>query len=527
MTLRRPFNAVAVLVAEVRSPGETDALAPGSKLWELGRIGVMSAILITNLIGAVAVVMIALFVVPLPFVGHTAHIELINAVLAASYVALAAPLGTFIGVRSMSNVRRWLRSGTQATEVEIRQVLQGPMRLFAVQVALWLLAAVLFALVNGAYSGQLGVRVFFIVASTGVVTASLAYLLTELALRPLAARALISGGLPRETLVLGVATRGVVGWILGTGVQLFGIVAIGVMALTRDSSLTTHHANPLHLLGVSMVVLGGTGLLVGLLAVIVVSRITADPIDSVRRALAEVERGHFDVRVPVYDGTQTGRLQLGFNQMVSGLEEREQLREAFGTYVDPDVAAAIMNDGVELSGEAVEVTCMFIDVRSFTSFAEQTPPDQVLAALNELFTQFVEVIHAHQGRVDKFIGDGLMAVFGAPRRLLDHADRALQAALEIAAAQSSAGLSFGIGLNSGTVVAGNVGGAGRLEFGVIGDAVNVAARVEAATRETGDAVLLSEHTRELLRGEQPELVERPGITLKGKTEPVRLYAPVI
>jgi adenylate cyclase len=524
VSLRRPFNALAELAAEVRSPGETDALAPGSRLWELGRIGVMTGILTTNLIGAGAVVVIALFVVPLPIVGRTAHIELVNAVLSAVYVAVAAPLGTFIGVYSMRNVRRWLRAGAQPTEVEIRQVLQGPMRLFAVQVALWLLAAVLFGFVNGTYSGELGLRVFFIVASTGVVTASLAYLLTELGLRPLAARAL-TGGLPRETLVLGVATRSVVGWILGTGVQLFGIVAIGVMALTHDPSLTAHGAE--HQLGVAMVVLGGIGLLVGLGAVIVVSRITADPIDSVRRALAEVERGRFDVRVAVYDGTQIGRLQLGFNQMVAGLEEREALREAFGTYVDPDVAAAIMNDGVEMSGEAVEVTCMFIDIRNFTSFAEQTPPDQVLAAINELFTQFVEVIHAHHGRVDKFIGDGLMAVFGAPRRLVDHADRALQAALEIAVAQSSAGLSFGIGLNSGKVVAGNVGGAGRLEFGVIGDAVNVAARVEAATRETGDTVLLSEHTRELLRGEHPELVERPGITLKGKTEPVALYTPAI
>jgi adenylate cyclase len=370
------------------------------------------------------------------------------------------------------------------------------------------------------------VRVVFIVGTTGIVTASCAYLLTELCLRPVAARAL-TGGLPQKAVVPGVATRAVVGWVLGTGVQLFGIVAIGVMALTRDRSLTGLGSDPLHQLGVAMVVLGATGLLVGLGAVIVVSRITADPIDSVRRALGQVEQGRFDVRVPVYDGTQIGRLQLGFNQMVAGLEERERLREAFDIYVDHDVANAIMDTSVDLSGQQVEVTCMFIDIRGFTPFAEHAAPDKVLAAVNELFAQFVSVIRAHGGRVDKFVGDGLLAVFGAPRRLADHADRALAAALEIAGIQSSAGLSFGVGLNSGSVVAGNVGGAGRLEFGVIGDPVNVAARIEAATRATGDAILLSEHTRELLLRRHPDLLERPGIELKGKTEPVRLYTPVI
>ncbi len=123
-----------------------------------------------------------------------------------------------------------------------------------------------------------------------------------------------------------------------------------------------------------------------------------------------------------------------------------------------------------------------------------------MAALNALFERVVPIIHDHGGRVDKFIGDGLLAVFGAPRRQEDHADQALAAALEIAEeAGGEDQLSFGIGLNSGEVVAGNLGGAGRLEFSVIGDPVNVAARVESATRETGDTILMTERTRELLQ----------------------------
>jgi adenylate cyclase len=118
-------------------------------------------------------------------------------------------------------------------------------------------------------------------------------------------------------------------------------------------------------------------------------------------------------------------------------------------------------------------------------------------------------------------------VFAAPRRLQDHADRTLEAALEIERAVRDLDLEIGIGINSGRVVAGNVGGSGRLRFSVIGDPVNVAARVEAATRQTGDTILLAERTKELLRDGQVPLAERDRATLKGKTENVRLYAPEV
>jgi adenylate cyclase len=301
---------------------------------------------------------------------------------------------------------------------------------------------------------------------------------------------------------------------------MVGVVAIGILALTGDPASTRQA------LGTTMVVLGGIGIVVGLLAVTLAARTTADPVGSVRRALAKVQTGDFDVRVPVYDASQIGQLQLGFNEMAAGLAERERIREAFGTYVDPDVAAHVLSEGTDRAGEEVEVTVLFVDVRNFTGFAERTPAPEVVASLNRLFERIVPIIHEHGGRIDKFVGDGLMAVFGAPIRQTDHADRALAAALEIArAVQRDGDLEVGIGLNSGRVVAGNIGGAGRLEFGVIGDPVNVAARIEAATRQTGDTVLLAERTKELLRAEHPELTERTGVQLKGRTEAVRVYAP--
>jgi adenylate cyclase len=447
-------------------------------------------------------------------------VRLVNAIVAGVYVAAAVPIGVVLGTLRLLRLRSWLIEERPATLDETRTVLHAPLRLFALQVSLWLAAAVLFGALNLTYSSKLAIRVAIIVSFTGVVTASCAYLLTELLFRPAAARALASAS-PGRLVVPGVATRAVLAWMLGTGIPVFGVVAIGILALGGDRGATEQQ------LGVAMVALGGTGILVGLLAVTVAARATADPVDSVRRALSQVQRGEFDVRVPVYDGTQIGQLQLGFNEMVAGLAERERIRQAFGTYVDPEVAAHVLQEGTRLEGEEVEVTLMFIDIRNFTGFAESTPADQVVAALNGLFEQTVPIIHRHGGRIDKFVGDGLLAVFGAPRRLTDHADRALAAALEIQAElRSPEELRIGIGLNSGSVVAGNVGGDGRYEFSVIGDPVNVAARVEAATRETGDTILLAERTMELLHGPHPELAERLGIALKGKREAVRVYAPV-
>jgi len=262
--------------------------------------------------------------------------------------------------------------------------------------------------------------------------------------------------------------------------------------------------------------------------VVLLADSVAGPIGELRDAAERVGRGDLAVRVPVVSVDETGALAQSFNAMVEGLRERERIREAFGTYVDRDVAEHILREGTSLAGEEVEVTMMFIDIRDFTGFAERSSAPEVVATLNRMFEAIVPLIHEHGGHVDKFVGDGLLAVFGAPRRQADHADQALAAAREIDRAvheELGDGLEIGIGLNSGTVVAGNVGGAGRLEFSVIGDAVNVAARVEAATRQTGDVILVAENVQDLLRDGTVKLEARPSVPLKGKREAVMLYAP--
>jgi class 3 adenylate cyclase len=214
--------------------------------------------------------------------------------------------------------------------------------------------------------------------------------------------------------------------------------------------------------------------------------------------------------------------------MMQGLSEREALREAFGAYVDPEVAERVLEQGGELiEGQEREVTVMILDVWHFTEFAERSSARETVTFLNDLFGIVVPCVTKHGGHANKFLGDGLLAVFGAPDRLPDHADRALAAAGEIViqlTRRFGSGVRFGIGINSGHVVVGSVGGGGRLEFAVIGDTVNVAARVEQLTRETGDAVLLTEATRCLLSAGAEKLEPRGRFALKGVSEPVPIYA---
>jgi class 3 adenylate cyclase len=216
--------------------------------------------------------------------------------------------------------------------------------------------------------------------------------------------------------------------------------------------------------------------------------------------------------------------------MVEGLDERERLREAFGAYVDPSLAERVLEEGSDLAGEEVPVTVLFLDIRDFTAFAEHAQPKEVVAMLNDFWELVVPVLLRHGGHANKFIGDGLLGVFGAPERLPDHAERAVAAAREIVALvreRYEGEVGVGIGVNSGAVVAGTVGGGGRVEFTVIGDAANTAARVEELTRETGDELLITEATRCLLVHELAcDLEERGAVPLKGKSEVVRIWALV-
>src|SRR6185436_7281099 len=228
----------------------------------------------------------------------------------------------------------------------------------------------------------------------------------------------------------------------------------------------------LHDLGLDVVVAVLVAFTISLELTVLVTRSVLQPVDRLLEATEAVKKGDLEARVPITSGDELGQLAGSFNEMMDGLSEREALREAFGAYVDPDVAERVLEEGELIEGQEREVTVMILDVCDFTEFAQRSSARETVAFLNDLFGIAVPCVTRHGGHANKFLGDGLLAVFGAPERLDDHADRAVAAAQEIAErlgekvrertkkVRTRTITGFGIGINSGPVVVGSVGGGG-------------------------------------------------------------------
>jgi adenylate cyclase len=495
-----------------------DSTARGSRLYP----GLYRRVVLANGAGAgLAFVYLGFISAPQPPPPHDEGF--LYLAVAPFYALIAAVIGYQIGKRKFGPIEQWLAERRPPDARQRDLIFSAPWRMAARAGAGWLGAALLFGAITATHHPPIyvaGVIVGILLA--GLTSTAVTLLLIERALRPAFAFALAgdvsSKSQSLATRVVRTRPRLLASWALGSGIAL---TAIPLAFLGRGDSSGDALIGPVLFLVMA-------GLLGGGALIAAAARAVSDPLDRLRIAVQRVEEGSLEEQVTVDDGGEIGLLQSGFNRMVSGLRERERIREAFGTYVDREVAEHILREGTSLEGEEVEVTILVLDIRGFTTLAERLSAPEVVQTLNRLWQRIVPIIHAHRGHVDKYVGDGLLAVFGAPRRQPDHADQALAAALEIASAveeEFGTELSVGIGLNSGNVVAGNVGGAGRLEFSVIGDAVNVAARVESATRETGDQILIAERTRQLLARTKISFDERPDIALMGKRQRVNLYAP--
>jgi adenylate cyclase len=251
------------------------------------------------------------------------------------------------------------------------------------------------------------------------------------------------------------------------------------------------------------------------------------PVRDLAAGTERVAAGDYSQRLPVVQDDDLGALAASFNRMQAGLAERQRLQAAFGTYVDPVLAARLLEQGDDIfTGERREVSVMFVDIRDFTPFAEANTAEDTVARLNALFEIVVPAVVDAGGHVNKFLGDGALAVFGAPNDLADHAEAAVTAAVlihRLVADRFDGALRIGIGINTGLVIAGTIGGAGKLEFTLIGDTVNVAARVEQLTKTTGDAILLTQQCVDAMTSRPPELVDRGSHALKGKSAPVQVF----
>jgi adenylate cyclase len=458
------------------------------------------------------------WIVPVPSVPHTTRVNLINLGLFLATAAVGFPLGYRAGVRRSAAIRDWLVSDRAPTPEERDKVLRMPLEQARFLATLWAAAALIFFAVNVWFDVGLAFEVAVTILLGGVVTSALGYLLLERINRETTERALAIGP-PRRPAGPGVRARLLLSWAIGTAVFMLAIAALTVAVLI-DPSVTT-----LRRVSASVLFLSVGGIGVGLLTMAVAARSVADPLESVRSALAEVERGEIDVEVPVEDGSEVGLLQAGVNRMVAGLREHERLRDLFGRHVGEDVARNALERGVELGGEVRPAAVLFVDVIGSTTLAAERPPDEVVSMLNAFFGVVVEVVRAHGGWVNKFEGDAALCVFGAPLELEDAAGCALAAAraMRDRLRDEVGDLPAGIGVSAGDVVAGNVGAAERFEYTVIGDPVNEAARLTELAKQRDGHLLASEAVVRRATGEEAERWSLDGsVELRGRPEPTRV-----
>jgi class 3 adenylate cyclase len=250
-------------------------------------------------------------------------------------------------------------------------------------------------------------------------------------------------------------------------------------------------------------------------------------VDGARR----LARGTYDARVPVESRDEVGYLSHSFNDMAAGLAEREFIKSVFGRYVSADVAREILDGKIALGGESKRLTIMFCDIRGFTSLSEAIDPHALVGLLNRYFTRMDAAIAGCGGSINKYLGDGILAIFGAPAPLADDARAAADAAREmmrqlaVLNEEQGTSLGIGIGLHTGSAVVGNIGSEQRTEYTVIGDAVNLTSRIESLCALYGQPILASEAAAEGLGDDYlVRVIDR--VRVKGRTSSITLVAPL-
>ena len=284
------------------------------------------------------------------------------------------------------------------------------------------------------------------------------------------------------------------------------------------------------------VFVGSIGIAFGLCTSLMISRLFLEPIDYLRSAAQAVARGRLDVEVPLVRADEFGLLIGEFNRMIVELREKERLRRTFGLHVGQKAAEAILARDPGLGGVEEIITVMFVDIRSFTAISAAATPRRVVEILNKFLRVMVQVVEErHGGMVNKFLGDGFLALFGVGGSLKTHADAALAAALDMLhalpllnrelALRGEGGLAIGIGIHTGPAIVGSIGSANRLEYTAIGSTVNFASRIEGLTKELGTRLLVTESTRNLLNA-GVALMDYPPQRIRGVEGAVKVFSVV-
>lgn len=492
--------------------GDEDLIAAAKRHAEQAAAG-------ASALGAALAFVFVGFILPSPSGVSTAGPLSVGIPVFLVYMVVTRVVGRVWGARLIERRLAWLRAGRVPDAREQRLALRLPLAQLVVPATFWTVAAVLFGGGSLFYSTELAGRVVITVLLGGLASCGISFLLVERRLRDVTARALASGA-PVHPVAPGVVTRTVLAWALATAIPFLGVALVAGGVLKGDTPANKATAG-------SILFLAVLALVVGLVAMVVAARSVAEPVRSVRAALARVEAGDDSADVAVYDSGEVGLLQAGFNRMAAGLRERERLRELFTQHVGEAVVGEAMEHGVALGGQTREAAILFVDVIGSTRLASDRPADQVVGMLNEFFGVVVDIVARHGGWVNKFEGDAALCVFGVPTGGDDAAGDALAAGRTLARRLGEGPLAAAVGVSAGPVVAGNVGATRRLEYTVIGDPVNEASRLTELAKERPGRVLASEAARRRAGASEAarwQLGEE--VVLRGRRAPTRLAEPV-
>ncbi|MDQ1520302.1 MAG: adenylate cyclase, partial [Actinomycetota bacterium] len=473
-----------------------------------------------NLDGAVFVFVYLDLIAPR---SYGAHSWVTDAITFTLFGVVAFSLEAIWSELSWRRAIGWFAEEREPTPAEQNMTLRIPLVEAGRSFVAWVAASVFFsvyALSFGAPAAEAG-RVGLTIFDGGLVTCAIVFLLFERALRPAFAAALARQA-PQRAMTIGVRPRLLLTWALGSGVPLAGLAL-----LPYSNQHTTGGGN----MAGSVITLSVVGLVVGLFTTVITARSVADPLEAIQRAIGKVGKGQLDVSVAVDDGGEVGLLQSGVNQMVAGLRERHRLADLFGRHVGPEVARQALEQGTGLTSEQRDATAMFVDLIGSTALAEVLAPEQVLETLNAFFDTVASAVAREGGWVNKFQGDGALCVFGAPALQADHAARALRVACALRhdleqLANAHPGIDAGIGVASGTVVAGNVGTEQRYEYTIIGGPVNVAARLTELAKERDGRVMAAASSMERAADEASRWTVLGTVALRGQSVPTTIYEPI-
>lgn len=497
-------------------------------IWAVG-----SAPLIPQLIGSVFNIWYNLTHIE-PLLTVAQHQAFMQAIVVFNLLVYPVAVAVWVSIlRSLWHPFDCLRRGQPVERSRLlqaqRRVINLPWLGIILAGGSWLLCIPSFLGALWLAPGSLDARIFLHLPTSIIISALIALAQTFFAIELLSQRllypVLFRHSHPAETpgaFPLSLRGRGLL-WAISAGIcPISSLLLLSLVPPVRELTF------PWFTMAV-----GGLGIVFGMTTAWLLSYLVAEPVEVLQKAARLVSLGHLDVRVNLLRADEFGPLIDEFNDMVAEMQEKQRLQETFGRHVGQQAARYILQLDPGLGGTEQTLTVLFADIRNFTARCANCPPQQVVGLLNVFLTEMVDVVELHHGgMVNKFLGDGFMALFGIGEDSGDHAARAIAAGQEMLlclnkinqrlAQQEIAPLAIGIGIHTGPAIVGCIGSAQRLEYTAIGDTVNIASRVEGLTKVLQQPLLFTQATRHALP-QTFEVQALPPQMVRGQPQPIAIY----